>query len=100
MASCPFLGKVQVDQRSGSRERRDNAKARSPQRGHHHEDPASIRAADARGTFLPAHGFSLDVEGIVFNDLLGLVWRNPMASNVIEVGIIPFKDKVEIRMIL
>jgi hypothetical protein len=41
-----------------------------PQRGHHHEEPASICAADARGAFFAVHGLGLNVEWIVFNDLL------------------------------
>jgi hypothetical protein len=91
MASCPFLSKVQIDQGLRNWERRHNAKARSAQRGHHHEEPASIRAADARGTFFAVHGLGLNVERIVFDDLLGLLRIDLLARNVIEVGIVPFE---------
>ena len=37
--------------------------------------------------------------GSFFNDLLGLLRKDLMASNVIEVGIIPFEDKFEIQTI-
>ena len=100
MASRPFLRKVKIDQGLGSWERCHNAKARPPQRRHYYKEPASICAANARGTFFAVHSLSLDVERIVFNDLLGLPWRNLMASNVSEVGIIPFEGKVEIQLIL
>jgi hypothetical protein len=69
-ASCPFLGKVQIDQGLRNWERCHNAQARSAQRRHHHEEPASICAADARGAFFAVHGLGLNVEWIVFNDLL------------------------------
>jgi hypothetical protein len=100
MVSRPFLRKVKIDQGLGRWERCHNAKARPPQRRHYYKEPASICAANARGTFFAVHSLSLDVERIVFNDLLGLPWRNLMASNVSEVGIIPFEGKVEIQLIL
>jgi hypothetical protein len=61
---------------------------------------AAICAASARGAFFAVHGLCLNVERIVLNDLLGLPWRNLMASNVSEVGIIPFEGKVEIQVML
>ena len=57
-------------------------------------------ASDARGTFFAVHSFGLQIERIVFNDLLSLFRRNPMARNVTEVGRIPFKNKFEIQLIL
>ena len=86
MASRPFLGKVKIDQGLGRWEGCHNSQARSPQRGDHHQEPASICAADARGVFFAVHGFSLDVERIVFNELRSLLRRDLMADSPSEVG--------------
>jgi hypothetical protein len=66
---------------------------RSPQRLHHYKEPASVRATDAGGTFFAVHGLGLDVERLVFDNLLGLLRIDLMARNVIEVGIIPSKAR-------
>jgi hypothetical protein len=50
--------------------------------------------------FFAIHSFGPQIEGIVFNDLLSLSRRNLMARNVTEVGIIPFKSRFAIQLIL
>jgi hypothetical protein len=59
-----------------------------------------MRAAHTRDTFFASHGLSLNVERIVFDDLLGLLRRDLVALNVIEVGIIPFKGRFKVQMVL
>jgi hypothetical protein len=50
--------------------------------------------------FFAIHSFGPQIERIVFNDLLSLSRRNLMARNVTEVGIIPFKSRFAIQLIL
>ena len=99
-SSHPFVGEIKIDQVFGSGKGRDDAQACLPERSDDHEKPPLAGAPNAADAFFALHGLGLDVERVVFNDLLGLFGRNLMASDVTTVGIVPVKTKISVQGIL
>ena len=94
------MGEIKIDQVFGSGKGRDDAQACLPERSDDHEKPPLVSPPDAADAFFALHGLGLDVKRVVFNDLLGLFDRNLMASDMIAIGIVPVKRKIELQRVL
>lgn len=59
-----------------------------------------IGVPDAGKALFAVDGFSFDFEGIIVDNLFSLLGRDAMTANVIAIGIVPLKSKVEIQISL
>lgn len=77
------MDEIEIDQTFRRRESSHDAKACFAERGNHHKEPALIGAPDAGDAVFSHRSRSIDIEWIVFNDLLGLFGGNLVAVDVI-----------------
>ena len=94
--SSPFVGEVEIDQAFGRAEGVKSREDASPtERGDHHEEPTLVCTSDVSNAVFTLHGLGIDIERIVFDDLLCFFGRNPVGGDVVAVASIPVKTTSE-----